>query len=94
MTIVHVAQATTSAGYCSSRGVLDSSSTGYKNSIFGSHPSCLALTEVANISPHASSHIQVINNHDAVAARYLFVYAEGNTAPSVTVDCMDIPKWD
>ena len=65
--------------------------------MFGTNPACLSLTEVANLPALANTGgIKVVKDHDAVVARYLFVYAAG-TSPAgsnASTDRMKIPKWE
>lgn len=94
-------QAATSVTYCQDHrhtgfDTAGSSNASYKNSVFGTNPACLSLTEVANLPALANAGgIKVVKDHDAVVARYLFVYAEGTIiAGGASTDRMKIPKWD
>lgn len=69
---------------------------GYKASIFGGTPSCIALVEVAGNKNSIRSNIHVVPNHDAVVARYFFVYGDGSQGgvPPMDTNRMQIPAWD
>lgn len=67
---------------------------GYQASIFGGTASCIALVEVAGNKNSIRSGIHVVPNHDAVVARYFFVYGGGNQVPPMDTNIMKIPAWD
>lgn len=78
-------------GYCKA-GVING---GYEASIFGCAASCIALVEVAGNKSTRSHGIHVVPNHDAVVARYFFVYDGGSQIPtSADTTRMKIPAWD
>ena len=94
-------QASTSLAYCRNRAYVPVSNTpiscqGYRASIFGPTASCLALVEVAEkIDTLASHSIHVVKNHDAIVARYFFVYSNDRALPSWAVaDRLQLPQWD
>ena len=87
-----VLQSGVSLHYCKSGGNIG----GYKASIYGPQASCIALVEVAGKKAAcAGNGIHVVQNHDAVVARYFFVYSTGSYVPN-TMDTanMKIPAWE
>lgn len=69
--------------------------SGYKASQFGQAASCLALVEVAGVQERSGYGVHVVKNHDAVVARYFFVYSTHSELPNTmnTLN-MKIPVWD
>ena len=69
---------------------------GYRASIFGPTASCLALVEVAEKFDNLPSQsIHVVKNHDAIVARYFFVYSSDRVLPSSAIaDKLTLPQWD
>ena len=74
---------------------------GYKASIFGPAASCIALVEVAGNREQARRQsnvrggIHVEPNHDAVVARYFFIYSNSKELPAfMDTTRMAIPVWD
>ena len=69
--------------------------SGYRASQFGQAASCLALVEVAGKQEPSGYGVHVVRNHDAVVARYFFVYSNRGELPN-TMDTlkMKIPAWD
>ena len=56
--------------------------------------SCMALVEVAGKKDNMRQAVHVVPNHDAVVARYFFVYSGNCQAPTMDTNTMKIPAWD
>lgn len=83
-------QSSTSLAYCRA----GQTNGGYEESIFGGTASCIALVEVAGKKDSMRPGVHVVPNHDAVVARYFFVYSGSSQVPAVDTKTMKIPAWD
>ena len=54
----------------------------------------MALVEVAGKKDNMRQAVHVVPNHDAVVARYFFVYSGNCQAPTMDTNTMKIPAWD
>ena len=54
----------------------------------------MALVEVAGKKDNMRLGVHVVPNHDAVVARYFFVYGGNRQAPTMDTNTMKIPAWD
>ena len=93
--VLSLLQAATSIAYCKIAAAPPTS--GYRASLFGAGASCLALVEAADRKDAMSkiNSIHVVRNHDAVVARYFFVYSNSHELPhSMDTNRMNIPAWD
>ena len=90
-------QASTSSGYSrGNHGMTASSSGHYRGSVFGAEPACLSLAEVAKIPSNVNhGNIQVVRDHNAIVARFLFLYDVNTPMPTCAcTDRMNIPPWE